>query len=85
MAGDIAVYDQSYRSCAKHKDLLRKKQHKTKLFPLTGPLDDITLDLLGPLSKTRNDNHFIIVIAERYRKLTRTFPMYKLPLRISHP
>lgn len=77
MAGDIAAHIHSCRSCAKAKDRKQKKRHKTKLFPETGTLDEIAIDLLGPLLKTRNENQFIIVITVRYSKLTGAVPISK--------
>lgn len=58
----ISTHVQSCRSGSKSKDRRRKKHQKTKLFPPTGPLDDITIELLGPLPKTRNDNNHILLI-----------------------
>lgn len=67
----IAVYVQSCCSFPKAKGQRNKKQYKTKLFPPTGPLEDIAIDFLRPLPKTRNENEFTIVIIDRYSKLTR--------------
>ena len=77
MAGDAIAHVSSCRSCAKARGLLRKKQHKTVLFPPRGPLADIAMDLLGPLPMTKNGNQFILVITCRYSKLTRSIPMSK--------
>ena len=33
------------------------------------------MDILGPLPKTRHGNRFLLVIADRYSKLTRTVPL----------
>lgn len=46
MDGDISAQVQPCHSCAKSNRRCQKKQHKIKLFPSTGPLDDIVIDLL---------------------------------------
>lgn len=74
MVSNITSHVHTCRSCAKAKDYAHKKNHETKLFPPTGPIDDIVIDLLGPLKKTRNDNNKIIVITDWYIKLTPTAP-----------
>ena len=77
MSGDLAEHVKTCRSCVMARGLLHKKQHKTKVFPPSGPLDDIAMDLLGPLPQTRNGNQFILVITDRYSKLARAIPMNK--------
>lgn len=72
MTGGTAEHikkSQTCRSCVKAKRTLGKNQHKTKLFPPTGTLDDIAVDILGPLPKMKNGNQFILVITDRYLKL----------------
>lgn len=81
MVCDIAIHTEYCRSCAKSKYRRRKKQHKTNfpaspLFP-SDPLHYIAIALLGQLLKTRNENQFMIVIANRYSKLTHAVPMSK--------
>ena len=55
-----------------------KQKHKTKLFPPTGSLEYITIDLLGPFPMTKNGNQFIAFITDRYSKITRALPMRKM-------
>ena len=33
------------------------------------------MDILGPLSKTRHGSRFLLVISDRYTKITRTVPL----------
>ena len=75
MYDDLVHHVRNCRTCVQAKGVKGKKQHKTKLFPPTGPLDDIAIDLLGPLPRTKNGNSFIAVITDRYSKLTRAIPM----------
>lgn len=46
-------------------------QHLLQLFLLEGLLESIAMEILGPLAKTNNSIEFIVVVADRYFKLTR--------------
>lgn len=45
------------------------------LFPANKPLESIAVDLLGPLMKTKADSRCIVVIADRFTKLTKIMPL----------
>ena len=77
MANDLIEHVRICRTCVQSKGVQGKKQHKTKLFPPKGSVEDIAIDLLGPFPKTKNRNQFIAVITDRYSKLTRAVPMRK--------
>ena len=64
MINELVEHVRNCRTCVQSKVTKRKKQQKTKLFPPTGLLDDIAIDLLGPLPKTKNKNQFISVIID---------------------
>jgi transposase InsO family protein len=44
-------------------------------FPASGPLEYVSMDILGPLPKTDHGNRFLLVITDRFSKLTRTVPL----------
>jgi hypothetical protein len=44
-------------------------------FPANGPLESVALDILGPLPRTRHGNRFLLVISDRYSKVTKTVPL----------
>ena len=77
MASDAEHHVATCRTCVQATGVRRKKQHKTRLFPPTGPLQDVAMDLLGPLPKTRLGNQYVLVITDRFSKLTRAIPMAK--------
>ena len=62
MINDLVEHVCTCHTCIQAKGTKGKKQHKTKLFPPTGPLEYISIDLFGPLPKTKNKNQFISVI-----------------------
>jgi hypothetical protein len=46
-----------------------------KLFPANEPLEFVSIDILGPLPKTVRGKRFLLVISDRFSKLTRSIPM----------
>ena len=60
---------------AMNRGTLRKHQSKLKLFPATYPLEDIAMDFIGPLPRTKNGKRYILVMADRYSKLSRAVAM----------
>jgi transposase InsO family protein len=61
--------------CAKNRVTERKRTIFLKLFPADGPLEFVAMDILGPLPKTEHGNRFLLVISDRFSKLTRTVPL----------
>lgn len=45
------------------------------LFPATEPISALAMDLLGPLPKTEEGNEYLLVICDRFTKLTRSVPV----------
>ena len=46
-----------------------------KLFPATQPLQYVSIDILGPLTRTTRGNTHLVVITDRYSKLTLAVPV----------
>lgn len=53
-------------------------QRHLKLFPVTTPLQFVTMDILIRLPNTTNGNPFVIVMTKSYSKLTRAVPQSKM-------
>ena len=62
-------------ACAKERISLRKHASFLKLFPATAPLEFVSIDILGPLPRTTTGFRYLLVISDRYSKLTRTVPL----------
>ena len=62
-------------SCARNRVKLRRNSKKLQLFPASGPLEYVSIDILGPLLRTSRRNRYILVISDRYTKLTRAIPV----------
>lgn len=61
--------------CARNNVQERTRVNHMKLFPANEPLEFVAIDILGPLPKTAHGNRFLLVISDRFSKLTRTVPM----------
>jgi transposase InsO family protein len=45
------------------------------LFPPSAPMEFVAMNLLGPLTTSDHGNRFLLVITDRFTKLTRAFPL----------
>ena len=70
MATDVMSTVRSCPNCAKNRIRLIKNSNPMKLFPATAPLESMAMDLLGPLKKSKAGNRFILVMTDRFTKLT---------------
>jgi transposase InsO family protein len=75
MAEDVLETVRQCDACARNRIALSRRTNPLGLFPAHAPLESVAMDILGPLPKTRHGNRFLLVIADRYTKLTRTVPM----------
>jgi hypothetical protein len=79
MAADVAETFKQCAVCAKNRIRERKRTSFHKLFPAAEPLEYVSLDILGPLPKTEHGNRFLLIITDRFSKLTRTVPLRVIP------
>jgi hypothetical protein len=75
MAADVLEVVRQCQSCSRNRMSLSRHSNPLKLFPANAPLEAIAMDILGPLPKTKHGNRFLLVIADRFSKLTRTVPL----------
>jgi hypothetical protein len=75
MAEDVLETVRQCDACARNRITLSRRTNPLGLFPANAPLESVAMDILGPLPKTRHGNRFLLVIADRYSKLTRTVPL----------
>ena len=75
MAADIYSTVRSCHSCARNRIRLRKKTNPLAIFPATVPLRSLCIDILGPLTKSKKGMRYMLVITDRFTKLTQVVPL----------
>ncbi len=58
--------------CAKNRSKDRAHENFLTLFPASGPLEFVAMDILGPLPKSNHGNRYLLVMTDRFSKLTKT-------------
>jgi len=71
MIVDVYATVRGCETCARDRIQVNKHTNPLKLFPAVKPLEEVAIDLLGPLPKSRNGRLYVLVIADRYSKLCR--------------
>lgn len=61
--------------CARNRLRLHTNTNSLKLFPTKEPLQSLGIDLLGPLTKTKHRNQFLLVTTGCFSKLTSVVPL----------
>jgi hypothetical protein len=72
---DIYETVRQCEDCARNRFSERKDTNKLQLFPAKGPLESVAMDILGPLPRTKHGNRFLLVISDRFPKVTKTVPL----------
>ena len=85
LAANVAATVRGCRTCAMNRVKLRKHLNLNRLFQATRPLESLAIDILGPLPKTKTVKRFLLVITDRFSKLTqvvalRTITAYTVPV-----
>jgi len=78
MAADIYATVRNCAACARNRLKLRKRTNPLRLFPAKAPLEDLCIDILGPLVKTKGGNRFLLVVTDRFSKLTSVTPLARI-------
>jgi transposase InsO family protein len=64
--------------CIQEQLASRPVRTQLKLFPSSGPLEFVAIDILGPLPKTNQGHQYLLVISDRFTKLVRTIPLRRI-------
>ena len=75
LAADVTATVRNCVPCARSRVKLRKHTNHLKLFPAEEPLQAISMDILGPLPRTERGKSFLLVITDRFSKLTALVPL----------
>ena len=75
MVVDIYKHVEQCPACAKNRLSERKHTSRMKLFPADEPFSGLAMDLLGPLPTSRSGYKHVLVMCDRFTKLTRATPL----------
>jgi len=75
MVVDVYKHVEQCPACAKNRLSERRHTSTMKLFPALEPFSGLAMDLLGPLTTSRGDHKHVLVICDRFTKLTRAIPL----------
>ena len=78
MAADIYKTIRNCTTCAKNRVKLRRRTHPLRIFPATRPIESLAIDILGQLTKSRKGNRFLLVMSDRFSKLTHVVPLRRI-------
>ena len=78
MAAGISATVRECTPCAKNSVRLLRKASEMKLFPATAPLKSFAIDILGQLSKSARGYIFMLVISDRFTKLTQVVNLKRI-------
>jgi Integrase core domain len=62
-------------ACARSRISDKRHTNPLQLFPANGPMDSVAMGILGSLPRTTHGNIFLLVIADRFSKVTITVPL----------
>lgn len=75
LAVDCYVTVRNCPECTRMRIKRRQNIGQLKLFPAGEPLESVCIDILGPLIRTARGHEYLMVISDRFTKLTRMIPM----------
>ena len=73
MQSDVRTYVQTCESCQKSKMTRARVNHRN--LSVGTIMDQISLDFIGPLSRTVNDNTHILVAVEHFSRWAEAYPL----------
>ena len=78
MVTDIHTSITKRTTCAQNRVALRRHTTPLTLFPATEPLTELSVDIFGPIPASKKGNRFILVITDRFAKLTKCVALRRI-------
>ena len=78
MAADIYKRIHNCTTSAKNRVKIRKRTHPLRIFPATRRLEFLAIDILGPSTKTKKGHRFLLLMSDRFSKLTHVVPLRRI-------
>lgn len=74
-AGDVTTTVRRCGKCARNIFQQRKSTNPLQMFPVREPLVSVAIDILGPLTKSKSGRRFLLIITDRFSRLTQAVPI----------
>jgi len=78
MVTDIHTTITKCTTYAQNRLALRRHTTPLRLFPATEPLTELSVDIFGPIPASKKGNRFILVITDRFAKLTKCVALRRI-------
>ena len=78
MVANVYAFVTNCTQCARYGVGKRRRTNYVKTFPPTEPLMYFCMNLLGPLPRTAAGNEHLLVIVDRFSKMTRANPLERI-------
>ena len=78
MAADTVSTVRECTQCSKNRLRLIRQVSPMRLFPPTKPLECVAIDILGPLPTSNAGHKFLLVMTDRFSKLTQVTPLKRI-------
>jgi len=75
VVADVLGWVAACPTCAKKRLMETRSTASVRLFPAKEPSAAVALDLVGPLPRTPKGYEYLLVICDRFTKLTRVVPL----------
>jgi len=75
LAADVFGWVAACPTCAKNRLVDMRSTAHMRLLPATDPFASLAIDVLGPLPRSREGYEYILVICDRFTKVTRAAPL----------
>ena len=75
LAADVAATVRNCHSCARNRVKRRRHTNYLKPFNVTKRFEYVSIDILGPMPKSRRCKRFLLVITDRLSKVTAVVPL----------
>ena len=78
MEVDVSAFVGNCVQCARNRVGKVRKPNFLKTFPPKDPLTDLCMNLLDPLPRTEAGIEYLLVIVDRFWKMTRAIPLQRI-------
>ena len=75
---DVENWCRACTECQRAKNVTKKPRAKLQVSKVGAPMERVGIDILGPLTKTRHGNRYVLVISDYFTRWTEAFAMQNI-------